>query len=97
VAAAGAARAQAQHWPDPPGWWSQAATCVHRYESTSWHQRGPLYSGGYQFLDSSWHAVGGHGRAADATRDEQTWRAWLLYLDAGWGAWPNTSRICGLR
>jgi hypothetical protein len=95
--ALGVPRAQAHRWPDPPGWWARAAACVHRYESPDWHQRGWLYSGGFQFMDSSWRSVGGRGRAADATPAEQTWRAWLLYQEAGWGAWPNTSRICGLR
>jgi len=48
-------------------------------------------------MDSSWRSVGGQGRAADAAPAEQTYRAWLLYLEVGWGAWPTTSRICGLR
>lgn len=98
--AAGGVRGAAatRHWPDPPAWWARAAECVHRYESTDWHQRG-YYSGGYQFLDSTWWSVGGRRgtRAADATPAEQTWRAWLLYQQVGWSAWPTTSRMCGLR
>jgi hypothetical protein len=70
--------------------------CVHRYESPDWHQHG-YYSGGFQFLDSTWRAVGGRGRAGDHSRAEQTYRAWLLYCQVGWAAWPNTSRLCGLR
>ena len=97
MAAAWAPRAKAARWPDPPAWWTRAAACVHRYESTDWHDHGSLSSGGYQFLDSTWRAVGGHGRAGDATVGEQTYRAWLLYREVGWSAWPNTSRLCGLR
>jgi hypothetical protein len=84
-------------WPDPPAWFTRAALCIHRYESPDWHIHNWPYSGGLQFLDSTWHTVGGHGQAGDASVGEQLWRAWLLYQQAGWGAWPNTSRICGLR
>jgi len=94
--AGGVRVASAHRWPDPPAWWLQAASCVHRYESPDWHQRG-YFSGGLQFLDSTWHAVGGRGRAADATPEEQLYRGWLLYEQVGWSAWPNTSRLCGLR
>jgi hypothetical protein len=94
--AVGVADAHAQKWPDPPAWWARAAQCVHRYESPDWHQEG-YFSGGYQFLDSTWWAVGGHGRAGYASPAEQTYRAWLLYCRVGWSAWPNTSAICGLR
>ena len=96
VAACGVHAAAAKQWPDPPAWWDRAAACVHSYESSDWHQRG-YFSGGYQFLDSTWHAVHGRGRAADASPAEQTWRAWLLYQQVGWAAWPSTSRLCGLR
>jgi len=89
--------AQARKWPDPPAWWTQAAACIHRYESLDWHNRNSYFSGGYQFMDSTWHSVGGNGRAADASSAEQTYRAWLLYQQVGWAAWPSTSRICGLR
>ena len=98
VAAAGihGAAAARHQWPDPPAWWARAAACVHQYESRDWHQRG-YFSGGYQFLDTTWWSVGGHGRAADASPAEQTYRAWLLYCHVGWTAWPNTARMCGLR
>jgi len=86
---------EGRHWPDPPGWWTRAAMCVHSYESTDWHAEG-YFSGGFQFLDSTWQAVGGHGRAGYASVPEQIYRAWLLYRQVGWTAWPNTARICGL-
>lgn len=79
----------------PPAWWLAAADCVHRHESIDWFQRG-AFSGGMQFLDSTWHAVGGSGRAADHSPAEQLYRAYLLWRSQGWSPWPNTSRMCGL-
>lgn len=70
--------------------------CIHRYESPDWYQHG-YFSGGFQFLDSTWHAVGGTGRAGDHSIAEQIWRAYILSQRVGWSAWPNPSRLCGLR
>jgi hypothetical protein len=96
LAAAWVHGAQAK-WPDPPAWFLRAADCVHRHESPNWHLRNWPYAGGMQFLDSTWRSVGGRGSAADASPAEQLWRAFLLYERDGWGAWPNTSQLCGLR
>lgn len=49
------------------------------------------YYGLYQFALSTWQSVGGSGNPIDASPDEQTYRAKLLYDKAGAGQWP----VCG--
>jgi uncharacterized protein YabE (DUF348 family) len=51
------------------------------------------YHGLYQFSTSTWRSVGGAGVASQASPDEQTYRAKLLYSRAGAGQWPH----CGPR
>lgn len=52
---------------------------------------GGQYFGLYQFSLGAWHGVGGVGNPIDARSTEQTYRAELLYLRSGAGAWP----FCG--
>lgn len=91
----------------PPAWWARQAACIHRYETfglppaswASWHDtRNPESRGGMQFIPSTWRSVGGTGDPARATRQEQLYRAWLLYLASGrsWSQW-TTAKACGLR
>lgn len=49
------------------------------------------YYGLYQFALSTWYSVGGSGNPIDATPDEQTYRAQVLYQRSGAGQWP----VCG--
>lgn len=49
------------------------------------------YYGLYQFSLSTWATVGGTGNPIDATPDEQTYRAQVLYERSGAGQWP----VCG--
>jgi uncharacterized protein YabE (DUF348 family) len=49
------------------------------------------YYGLYQFSLSTWASVGGSGNPIDATADEQTYRAQVLYSRSGAGPWP----VCG--
>lgn len=51
------------------------------------------YRGLYQFSLGTWHSVGGAGDPINASRDEQTYRAKLLYQRAGRSPWP----VCGSR
>ncbi len=51
------------------------------------------YRGKYQFLPSTWEAVGGTGDPAAAPEAEQDRRARILYERAGPGQWP----VCSLR
>ncbi len=50
------------------------------------------YYGLYQFSLSTWAAVGGSGNPIDASPDEQTYRAQILYNRAGAGQWPNCGK-----
>jgi uncharacterized protein YabE (DUF348 family) len=50
---------------------------------------GGRYRGLYQFTLSTWHSVGGQGDPIDWGRDEQTYRAKLLYMRRGTGPWPT--------
>jgi uncharacterized protein YabE (DUF348 family) len=51
------------------------------------------YYGLYQFSLSTWASVGGSGNPVDASPDEQTMRAKILFNKAGPGQWPH----CGPR
>lgn len=51
------------------------------------------YQGLYQFDVPTWRSVGGTGEPARATREEQTYRAKLLYAQRGAQPWP----VCGRR
>ena len=53
---------------------------------------GGLYRGLYQFRMSTWQGVGGKGDPIDASREEQTYRAKLLYLRSGRSPWPYCGR-----
>lgn len=49
------------------------------------------YHGLYQFSVDTWQRMGGSGLPSQATPEEQTARAKMLYLAAGRGQWP----VCG--
>ncbi|WP_158017564.1 transglycosylase family protein [Mycobacterium basiliense] len=51
------------------------------------------YSGGLQFTSGTWHANGGSGSAASASREEQIRVAENVLRSQGIGAWP----VCGRR
>jgi uncharacterized protein YabE (DUF348 family) len=51
-----------------------------------------LYHGLYQFANSTWRGVGGSGSASQASADEQTYRAKLLYQRSGRSPWPTCGR-----
>ncbi|MPZ89935.1 MAG: hypothetical protein GEU81_18180 [Nitriliruptorales bacterium] len=77
------------------GVWDQIAQCE---SGGSWSTNtGNGYYGGLQFSQSSWEAVGGSGRADQASREEQIARAEQLKAQQGWGAWPSCSSKLGLR
>lgn len=50
------------------------------------------YYGLYQFDMGTWASVGGSGSPADASAEEQSYRAALLYSKAGSSPWP----VCGV-
>ena len=74
--------------------WDQIAACE---SGGNWAiSTGNGFYGGLQFTLGSWAAVGGTGNPADASRDEQIYRATLLQQRQGWGAWPACSAKLGL-
>lgn len=53
---------------------------------------GGTYRGLYQFSMSTWRSVGGQGDPIDASPDEQTYRAKVLYNRSGAGQWPHCGK-----
>jgi hypothetical protein len=108
--AAGLALGQPARAGYPAGWLA-AARCIHYAETgggtwgTRWDERRNSYSrGGMQFLYSTWwraverHRLNGYpADPANASRAQQLFVAWLLYLDDGrsWHEW-STAGGCGL-
>lgn len=74
--------------------------CIHHYEG-SWTDPGAPYFGGLQMDWNFMSAYGGSLLRAKGTADhwtpmEQMWVAERGLSAQGWGAWPNTARMCGL-
>jgi LysM repeat protein len=69
--------------------WDAIAQCE---SGGNWHtSTGNGYYGGLQFTKSTWHANGGSGNPADASRSEQIQVAENVLDSQGIGAWP----VCG--
>lgn len=83
-----------------PPWWVRAALCVHSHEG-SWQDSGAPYWGGLQ-MDMNfmrhygWRELRRWGTAEHWTPHTQLVVAYRGWRAQGWGAWPNTARICGL-
>lgn len=58
---------------------------------------GDKYRGAYQFLPSTWHALGYSGDPADAPPEVQDAAAAKNLAVSGWGQWPRCARRLGLR
>ena len=71
--------------------WAALAQCESGGRATAVSGTG-RYHGLYQFSVATWQAVGGTGLPSQATPDEQTYRAQLLYNKAGAGQWPHCGR-----
>jgi len=85
-------------WPTPPAWWLRQAGCIEYAESHGdIHASGSGSYGLFQFEPATWRSVGGMGNPASASRAEQTYRAWMVYVRDGgsWREW-STARGCGL-
>ncbi len=70
--------------------WAALANCESGGNPQAYNSAGPFY-GLYQFMESTWHAVGGVGLPTQASASEQTYRAQILYNRSGAGQWP----VCG--
>ncbi len=78
----------------PDNVWDHLALCE---SSGDWQiNTGNGYYGGVQFLPESWAAVGGRDLPHQHTREEQIYRASLLWQIQGWEAWPQCARKLGL-
>jgi hypothetical protein len=78
--------------------WDRLAECE---SGGNWSiNTGNPYSGGLQFLPSTWQAFGGNEfapAAHQATRAQQIVVAERVLAGQGWGAWPACSAKLGLR
>jgi len=81
--------AQAQ-WPKPPSWWMNSSymTCVRIRESGNGAASSNLYG-----MMAGWAEAGGRGSAWSASREEQHYRAYLLWRKYGchqpWGRYDG--------
>jgi hypothetical protein len=80
------------------GGWTGPWACIAQHESggNPAENTGNGFYGGLQFTMSTWQAYGGTGNPASASIGEQEAVAQRVLAAQGWGAWPNTSRMCGL-
>lgn len=69
--------------------WAALAQCESGGDPRAVNPAG--YYGLYQFTLGTWASVGGVGNPIDATSDEQTYRAQLLFTRSGAAPWP----VCG--
>ena len=70
--------------------WAALANCESGGNPRSVSSDG-RYRGLYQFTMGTWESVGGSGDPINASSNEQTYRAQLLYKRSGDSAWP----VCG--
>jgi resuscitation-promoting factor RpfA len=75
--------------------WDRLAACE---SGGDWSANtGNGFSGGLQFSDSTWQAMGGSTQSAwAASREEQIAVAQRLYDEVGWSAWPGCAAQLGL-
>ncbi|MER5810977.1 ubiquitin-like domain-containing protein [Streptomyces sp. NPDC002033] len=71
--------------------WAALAQCESGGRPSATDASG-TYGGLYQFDVQTWQALGGSGRAQDATGAEQTFRAKKLYVQRGASPWPHCGR-----
>ncbi len=84
-------KARPQHAPSADGLnWSALAQCESGGNPRA-VSSGGTYRGLYQFDMQTWHGVGGQGDPIDASPNEQTYRAQILYRERGDSPWP----VCG--
>jgi len=73
--------------------WERMAWCESRQ---TWDvDTGNGYFGGLQFALGSWQWMGGEGSPADASKEEQIFRANLLWQAQGWNGWPGCKEYFG--
>lgn len=96
------AQARGEFRREVPRWWYRAALCVHRGEGAWNSHTGNGYFGGLQMDLRFQRTYGAWMLRHYGTADHWSPKAQLVvahrgWLRQGWGAWPATSRRCGLR
>ena len=91
IAAAREASVTSYSWP-----WSCIADHEGEPPGNPRTDTGNGFYSGLQFTMSTWESYGGTGNPADAPIPEQERVAERVLAAQGWGAWPNSSRECGL-
>ncbi|WP_375423386.1 ubiquitin-like domain-containing protein [uncultured Friedmanniella sp.] len=77
------------------GVWDRIAACE---SGGNWSiSTGNGFYGGLQFTMSTWHAYGGSGNPANASKSAQIAVAQKVQAAQGWGAWPACTSKLGLR
>jgi LysM repeat protein len=76
----------------PPGGWGPIIACESGGNAKAQNPSSSA-SGLFQMLDSTWHGLGGKGRAKDASEAEQYSRAEKLYSQSGLSPWA-ASKSC---
>ena len=71
--------------------WKALAECESNGNPRAVNPNG--HYGLYQFSLSTWQTVGGTGNPSDASPEEQTYRAQVLYVRAGSGQWSCGSHL----
>ena len=71
--------------------WAALAACESGGNPSAVSSTGK-YHGLYQFSVGTWQAVGGTGLPSDASAEEQTARAKMLYNRSGAGQWPHCGK-----
>ena len=93
IATAGIALGAAPAQAASTGVWDRVAACE---SGGDWSiDTGNGYYGGLQFSLSTWHAYGGSGSPADASKGTQIAVAEKVLAGQGWGAWPVCSVKAG--
>ncbi|GGC78719.1 transglycosylase [Tersicoccus solisilvae] len=73
--------------------WDRVAQCE---SGGNWSTNtGNGYTGGLQFVQSTWEANGGTGSPANASKSQQIAVAERVLATQGWGAWPVCSAQAG--
>jgi LysM repeat protein len=93
IATAGIALGAAPAQAASTSLWDRVAACE---SGGNWSiDTGNGYYGGLQFSLSTWHAYGGSGNPADASKSTQIAVAEKVLAGQGWGAWPVCSVKAG--
>ncbi len=76
--------------------------CIHSYEAPTWRTADPPYYGGLQMDIGFQRAYGAAYLRTEGTANHWTPQQQMLAAERAWkvrgfGPWPNTARMCGLR